>query len=102
MLPHVLEFNLPAAPGRYAAIAVALGAEPRADCMETGKAGIAALRALVADTGIPKRLSDWKIPGDAIPEMAEAAMQITRLLKNNPREMNIDDAIRIYAAAFSV
>lgn len=101
MLPHVLEFNLPAAPDRYAAIAVALGAEARGDCIDTAKAGISALRDLMVRTGIPMRLSNWHVPKEAVAEMADAAMQVTRLLKNNPRQMNIEDAIHIYESAFS-
>ena len=40
------------------------------------------------------------IPRDALPRIAQAGMQVTRLLKNNPREVTPDDALRIYEAAF--
>ena len=33
-------------------------------------------------------------------EMAENAMKITRLLKNNPREVTYADAVDIYNAAY--
>jgi alcohol dehydrogenase class IV len=32
--------------------------------------------------------------------MAKAAMQVTRLLKNNPRTITEEDATAIYTAAF--
>ena len=32
--------------------------------------------------------------------MAADAMKIKRLLKNNPRPINIDDAVNIYEAAY--
>ncbi len=46
LLTHVLEFNLPAAPERYAAIAIALGCEPGKDHQETAHRGLDRLRGL--------------------------------------------------------
>ena len=46
------------------------------------------------------RLSELNIPRDAIPRMAAAALKVTRLLKNNVREMTLRDAIEIYEAAY--
>ncbi len=40
LLPHVLEFNLPAAPKRYAEVAIALGVTPGATYEETAKRGL--------------------------------------------------------------
>ena len=37
---------------------------------------------------------------DAIPEMAEAAMAVTRLMGNNPRTMTAADAVEIYEKAY--
>jgi alcohol dehydrogenase class IV len=45
-------------------------------------------------------LNDLKVPRAAIPQMAEAAMRVTRLLKNNPRELTLSDAIAVYERAF--
>ena len=39
-LPHVLEFNIPAAPDRHAQIALALGVEPAGADLETAKLGL--------------------------------------------------------------
>jgi alcohol dehydrogenase len=100
LLPHVLEFNLPAAPARYAAIAVALGAERGRDDTETAKRGLDRLRALSRSVGIPARLSDLGVPEIAIERMARAAMTVTRLLNLNVREVTLDDAIAIYRRAF--
>jgi alcohol dehydrogenase class IV len=38
------------------------------------------------DLRVPRRLRDVGIPEDAIPRLAEAAMKVTRLLANNPRQ----------------
>jgi alcohol dehydrogenase class IV len=40
------------------------------------------------------------ISKDDLPVMANAAMKQTRLLVNNPREVNEADALAIYKAAF--
>ena len=99
LLPHVLRFNLPAAPARYAAIARALGVETGADDAETAARGVDELTRLCADCGIPRSLGDLNVPRSAIPRMADAAMTVQRLLKNNVREVTADDARRIYEEA---
>ena len=40
------------------------------------------------------------IPKEAIDKMSESAMTVTRLLKNNPREITITDAKNIYMMAY--
>jgi len=40
------------------------------------------------------------VPSDAIPSLARAAMQVTRLLKNNPRTLNESEAMQIYEAGY--
>ena len=100
LLPYVMEFNYPAAPCRYAEVAVALGCERRKDDRLTAKDGIHRIRELIKACAIPARLSEVNIPREAIPDMAAAAMKITRLLKNNPRPVAMEDAIAIYEAAY--
>ncbi len=101
LLPHVLEFNLPAMPERYAEIAVALGAQRGSDAMETARAGIERIRELLRTCRLPCTLSDLGIPESAIPGMVESALKVQRLLKNNPREVRAADAERIYRAALA-
>jgi alcohol dehydrogenase class IV len=100
LLPHVLEFNLPAAPDRYAAIAVATGAPRGADDNATAKNGLERIRDLSRRVGIPANLTELKIPQDAVERMARAAMTVTRLLNLNVREVTEGDAIAIYRRAF--
>jgi len=95
-----MEFNYPAAPGRYADVAVALGCMRVSDERRTAEAGVEKVRALIRDCHIPARLSEVGVPRNAIPDMAVAAMKITRLLKNNPRPVGLEDAISIYEAAY--
>jgi alcohol dehydrogenase class IV len=100
LLPHVLRFNTPAAPGRYAQLALALGVPPAGSAAATAGRGVEFLAQLSRRCGVPQTLSELRIPRDAIPSMAQAAMQVTRLLKNNLRPVNETDAVAIYEAAF--
>ncbi|AKC82233.1 hypothetical protein IMCC26134_04570 [Verrucomicrobia bacterium IMCC26134] len=93
LLPHVVRFNLPAMPDRHASLAEALGAasiEALPDRLEQ----------LIADCGIKAGLSAHGIPRAALPRIADAGLGVTRLLKNNPREITRPDALRIYEAAY--
>jgi alcohol dehydrogenase class IV len=100
LLPHVLRFNLPAAPARYAAVARALGVAPGSSDSDTADRGIDRLAALCAGCGLPRGLGTCGVPADAIPRLAAAALRVTRLLRNNPRELTVADAEQIYRAAF--
>ena len=100
LLPFVMEFNLPAAPKRYADVAVALGCERAATDEETAQRGIEKIRTIIKDCGAPARLGEVGIPKKAIPQMAEDALKIQRLLKNNPRPVTLEDAVAIYTAAY--
>lgn len=100
LLPDIINFNLQAAPDRYKNIARALGIQYTGDTEEIARAGVEKIRELMASTGIPMRLSELNIPRDAIPRMAAAALKVTRLLKNNVREIALRDAIEIYEAAY--
>ena len=98
LLPHVLRFNLPQAPERYAEVARALGVERNGDksALEVAEQGVERLVQLSQACGLPQRLSELGVPPAAIPALAKAAMQVTRLLKNNPRPVTETDAVRIY------
>ncbi len=92
MLPQVVRFNSTVMPERHAALAAALGASCAADLPT-------ALEQLIARCGIRLGLLSHGIPSDALPRIADAALLVTRLLKNNPREITRGDALAIYASA---
>jgi alcohol dehydrogenase len=98
LLPDVLEFNLPAAPGRYARIALAMGCEDAGTDLLTAQRGIDRIRDLCRRCAIPSCLTDFGVRDVDVPGMAESAMTVTRLLKNNPRDVTREDAERIYRA----
>ena len=66
---------------------------------QTARNGIDKIRQLIADCDIPSRLSAVDIPLDAIDSLAEGAIKVQRLLKNNPREVTLEDAKSIYRSA---
>jgi len=100
LLPHVLRFNLPAAPERYAEVAQALGVPRNGSHESTAESGLGVLTQLSRSCGVPQTLTALKIPRAAIPLLASSAMQVQRLLKNNPRPVTEADAVQIYEATF--
>ncbi len=100
LLPEVLRFNLSSGAERYAQIAAAAGIERDGYALGTAQQGIERFAKLSRDCGAPQRLSELKIPREAIPAMAKSALQVQRLLKNNLRPLTEFDAIQIYEATF--
>lgn len=100
LLPYVMEYNIAAAPSRYADVAIALGCQRLESDTATALAGVEKIRLLSKACGVPSTLREVQVPESAIPQMAADAMKIQRLLKNNPREITEADAIEIYKAAY--
>ncbi len=100
LLPSVMKFNMPANVKRHAEVAIALGCEPGKNAQETAQRGVEFIYRLAEAVGIPQKLTDLGIPQTAVPGMAKAAMQVQRLLKNNPREVTEQDARDIYNSLY--
>ena len=100
LLPSVLKFNMPANIKRHAEVAIALGCQPGKDDNETAMRGVEFIYQLAEAVGIPQKLSNLGIPQTAVDGMAKAAMEVQRLLKNNPREVTEHDARDIYNSLY--
>ncbi len=100
LLPFVMAFNLSGNLQKYAAIALAIGAPKGRDDKETAFNGVLKIRELSNACGIPQSLKALDIPESAIPEMAKAAILVTRLMDNNPRKVELKDAEDIYRKAY--
>jgi alcohol dehydrogenase class IV len=100
LLPSVMKFNRPANLKKYAEVAVAMGAPVGKNDDETAQNGVDFIYQLSEAVGIPAKLSDIGIPQEAVPHLAKAAMEVQRLLKNNPREVTEQDAINIYNSLY--
>ena len=99
LLPYVLEFNRSACADKLAGLAKKLGICVNDNADKQASAFIEAVKKLSIDVGIPQNLCEIDVPQEQIPQMASAAMNVTRLLKNNPRKVSLDDAVKIYEAA---
>jgi alcohol dehydrogenase len=99
VLPHVLNFNLPAATGHYAELAGIV--VPHASGSEEARAQalIVAMQQIAKITGVETTLQQVGITERDLDRLADEAMLQTRLLGNNPRELTRADARAIYAAA---
>ena len=100
LLPSVMKFNMPAAVERYAEVAIACGETAGRTPEETAQKGVNFIYRLAAAVGIPDKLTALNIPQTAVDGMAKAAMQVQRLLKNNPREVTEQDARDIYNSLY--
>jgi alcohol dehydrogenase len=102
LLPYVVEFNLIGDMVKFATLAEILGQNTDdLTLRESASLCVDALFDLNNDVGIPSTLKDLDIPFDAIQEMAEIALTVTRPVENNPRKPTLDDVIAIYETAFS-
>lgn len=101
VLGPVLEFNRPMATGLYAELARAILPDQHLTTdYEAAAAFIAAIRALVATMPYAQRLREVDIGAADLPALARDAMNIQRLLVNNPRTLGYEDALAIYQAAY--
>ncbi|WP_322989392.1 iron-containing alcohol dehydrogenase [Hoeflea sp.] len=101
VLPHVLRFNAATAPQPYAEMApYAFPELAKYEGQERAAAFCDRLAELSAACGLEQSLRAMKIPEDFLPRMASDAMNQTRLLVNNPREVTEADALAIYRAAY--
>lgn len=98
LLPEVLRFNMPSAVSKTANIALAMGVKACATEEETAVAGIEFISKLSSSCGIPQHLSEIGIAPDSFGELATIALNVKRLMNNNPREVSFDDAVGIYNA----
>jgi alcohol dehydrogenase len=101
MLPYVLEYNYPGNMDKFTIINQAMGEGGKGSSKRgTAASAVRAVFDLSSDIGIPLTLKELNIPVEAIPEMAEAAMKVTRPILNNPRPMTVAVAEDIYRKAF--
>lgn len=101
VLTEVLKFNAPAAKQHYAELMIWL--DPRSKGCHDG------LTDLFIDhfhnhltlSQLKLKLTDFDVPEHMLMIMAEDAIKQTRLLQNNPRELQLEDAYQIYQAIYA-
>lgn len=98
-LPYVMDFNLPAAPERFARIAEALGADVDGLSTEAAaEAAAAAVHELARATGVPRSMSELNLPADDLETLAKDAL-VQADLPGNPRAATYDDILALYRRA---
>jgi alcohol dehydrogenase class IV len=66
---------------------------------QAAASAVQAVRDLAEDLQVPSRLRDYGVQENDISALAQGVMQVTRLLANNPRKLQLQDAEEIYRRA---
>ena len=88
LMPYVLRFNRSHCMRELAELGATLGLAGSSDAA-LADAFIEAVGGLFADIGIPRSLEQLGVPADKLDWIAESALGITRLIKNNPRPIDL-------------
>jgi alcohol dehydrogenase class IV len=100
LLPYVMEFNVLGNIPKFAQITHFLGEKlDHMVLLDQAYQAAKAVKAIYRDLKIPQSLTELKVPKEAIPLMAKAAVNVTRLMGNNPRTMTLQDVERTYEKA---
>ncbi len=102
VLPHVLRFNMDDASKLYSELAhvVIFDREVPQDEKQASEMLVSYFENLPKRLGLQTTLREMNIPFEDLPRLAEEAMLQQRLLINNPRELNLENALEIYKQAY--
>jgi alcohol dehydrogenase len=101
LLPFVMKYNVVADLEKFAEVAKALGENIEGlSLREPANCTVYALTQLAQDIGIPSSLKDVGVTAEDIPNLAEEASKIDRLLNNNPRWLTVKEIEKIYEEAY--
>jgi alcohol dehydrogenase class IV len=100
LLPAVFEFNAPADLKKHAQIAAAMGVGSSLTETSMIRLAVEKLTELLVACNVPTKLSALGVDKSNIDNLANKAMGVQRLLKNNPRELTMEDAKAIYQKLF--
>jgi alcohol dehydrogenase len=101
IMPFAMSYNRSAAMAEMAEIAIALNADCAAQSLEErSHAAIRDVSRLFASVGIPGSLEGLDLPKDRLDWTAEQAIGIERLIKNNPRPIDLEGMRTLVNAAF--
>lgn len=101
LLPYVMEFNMPAAIGKYRNIAEAMGC-PTANMTaeEAAQAAVDTVKALSVKIGIPQKLIEIGVKEEDLPQLAASAFADV-CTPGNPREVTVDHLLTLYKKAYN-
>jgi alcohol dehydrogenase len=101
LLPHVMEFNLPACPDKYARVADIMGENVKGLApMDAARKSVDAVRKLGQDLRLPQRMRDVGFEERDIEPALDFLFEYQVYgMENNPRDVTRDDIVEIYKAA---
>jgi alcohol dehydrogenase class IV len=100
LLPFVMQYNRPACAEAFAELAGVIGLAP-ASVPARSQAFIEAVTELVAAIDIPKSLRQLGLKEDQQEYVAEHSLNAARLIKNNPRPLDLTAMRHITQAAYA-
>ena len=101
LLPHVMEFNYPANPEKFAELAQALGCDTQgASAMEASAMAVQAVKKLLEQLGIGTRLRDYGLTEECLAVLVKGTKSEERFFVTNPRGISEPDIHAIYQNAF--
>jgi len=100
LMPYVMAFNRPSCLPAMAEVARAMGVAGDQDEEALSHAAVTAVVALFGTIGIPATLAAIDLPADKIDWVAEQSLASQRLVKNNPRSLDVVALKTIVSAAF--
>ncbi len=101
VLPHVMEFNLPGNPERYAHVAALMGKDILGlSDLEGSYLAVEAVEEILEAVEVSTRLSDYGGKEEDIPGLVEETMSTAAFFDANPRDFNEENVEAIYQAAF--
>lgn len=102
LMPYVMAFNRGHATESMADVAEAMGVAERGDsAVGNAERAIVAVETLFADIGIPKDLKALGLTEDKLGWTAEQSLSAARLIKNNPRPLDLAAMTAIVEAAYA-
>jgi alcohol dehydrogenase class IV len=101
MLPHVMRYNIPGSPEKYARIAELMGQEIDGyGLLEAAELAVGAVQELLFTIKVSFSIRDYGIPETDLPKLIEGGMKQARLFVPNPRDLAEEDVASIYKAAY--
>lgn len=100
LMPFVMQYNRPACAEAFAELATLIGL-PDGSVEERSQAFIEAVADLMAAIRIPASLAELGLAEDQQEYVAEHSLKSARLIKNNPRPLDLDAMRAITHAAYS-
>jgi alcohol dehydrogenase class IV len=101
LLPYVMRYNLPVRTREFARVSELLGVDTDGMSEQhAAECAIGAVEELNRKIGIPARLRELGAKPEQIPEFAEKALGITRIVRVNPRVPTLPEMIELLNQAY--